>query len=158
MDTKEAIIAQIKGRGERITLPRRAVIETLCNLGGHQTIQNIRHALEREGVSMPEPTIYRVLQWLKSLSLVTQTDLGHSGIVYELLTSPPHHHLVCLTCGRVLDLDDEIMNVLRQHINARHRFLPRIDHMAIFGECEDCCSRHADAPEAPASEEKTAPQ
>jgi Fur family ferric uptake transcriptional regulator len=158
MHTKEAIIAQIKGRGERITLPRKAVIEALCDLGGHQTIQNIRHVLEQDGVSMPEPTIYRVLQWLKDLSLVTQTDLGHSGTVYELLTSPPHHHLVCLRCGRVLDLDDAIMEVLRQHIGTGYRFMPRIDHMAIFGECEDCCSRHADAPEAPASVEKSAPQ
>lgn len=63
---------------------------------------------------MPEATIYRVLQWLKDLGIVAQTDLGQSGITYELVLTPPHHHLVCLHCGRIQDIDDASVAALRQ--------------------------------------------
>jgi Fur family transcriptional regulator, ferric uptake regulator len=141
MRTKEDIVTQIRGQGERITMPRQAVIEALCHLGGHQTMQVIQSYLARQGTDMPESTVYRVLQWLKVLGIIAQTDLGQSGITYELVTTPPHHHLVCLVCGRIQDIDDKIMDPLRDHLLNQHGFLPRIDHMAFFGICHECQSK-----------------
>jgi Fur family ferric uptake transcriptional regulator len=138
MRTEHELVNYIRQLGERITMPRRAVIQALCDLGGHQTTQNIQIYLETQGDSIQEPTVYRVLQWLKDLALVSQTDLGRSGIVYELLSSPPHHHLICLGCGRVENFDDAALVPLRTHLQNMHGFGPRIDHMAIFGLCQAC--------------------
>lgn len=138
MHIKEAIITQIKRQGERITLPRQAVIDALCHLGGHQTMQTLQSHLTEQGVDMPESTVYRVLQWLKDLGIVAQTDLGLSGITYELVSTPPHHHMVCLICGGVQDIDDTLMQTVRNQLLEQHGFLPRIDHMAFFGICYDC--------------------
>lgn len=144
MHTKEAIVAQIKGQGERMTLPRQAVIEALCYLGGHQTMQALQGHLVEQGIDMPESTVYRVLQWLKDLGIAAQTDLGHSGITYELVSTPPHHHLVCLICGSVQDIDDTVMQPVRDQLSDLHGFLPRIDHMAFFGICHDCQAQPSD--------------
>ena len=138
MCTKENIVAQVKEKGERVTMPRRAVIEALCQLGGHQTMQAIQSHLAGQGMMMPESTVYRVLQWLKDLTIVAQTDLGKSGITYELVSTPPHHHLVCLVCGRIQDIDDSIMESVRRELRERYTFEPRIDHMAFFGICQKC--------------------
>ena len=138
MHTKQDIVEQLKQLGERITMPRLAVIQALCELGGHQTTQSIELYLETQGIPVPEPTVYRVLQWLKDLVLVSQTDLGQSGTIYELLSSPPHHHLVCLACGHVQNLDDAAIVPLRSHLQDAYGFEPRIDHMAIFGLCQMC--------------------
>lgn len=138
MSTKEAIIAQIKGYGERLTLPRQAVVEALCALDGHQTMQAVQSYLAEQGMVIPEPTVYRILQWLKDLGIVAQTDLGQSGITYELVSTPPHHHLVCLTCGNLQNIEDAVMQPLRDVLVNQHGFLPRIDHMAFFGICDTC--------------------
>jgi Fur family ferric uptake transcriptional regulator len=138
MHTQQEIVEYLKHLGERITMPRRAVIQALCELGGHQTTQSIEQHLDAQGISVPEPTVYRVLQWLKDLALVSQTDLGHSGTVYELLSTPPHHHLICLICGHVQNLDDSALTPLRSHLQEAYGFEPRIDHMAIFGVCQKC--------------------
>lgn len=132
------IVSKIKGRGERITMPRLAVIEALCALGGHQTTQNLQHHLAAEGVFIQESSVYRVLQWLKELGFVAQTDLGQSGITYELISTPPHHHLVCLNCGGIQELADAYLDDLRQHLRSAYDFVPRIEHMAFFGICQNC--------------------
>jgi len=141
MTAKADIVAKIKSQGERLTLPRQAVVETLCVLGGHQTMQAIQHYLMQEGVEMQESTVYRALQWLKDLGLVAQTDLGQSGITYELVTTPPHHHLVCLRCGRIQSIDDSAVEPLRHAIYRKYAFEARIDHMAFFGLCDECRSQ-----------------
>ncbi len=138
MKTKQDLLDHLRHTGERITMPRQAVIEALCDLGGHQTTQSIQKHLEETGVCIQEPTVYRVLQWLKDLALVCQTDMGQSGITYELLSTPLHHHLICLQCGAVQDLDDSAMAPLRDHVRQRYNFEPRIDHMAIYGICKRC--------------------
>jgi len=82
-------------------------------------------------------TIYRILQWLKDLRLVSQTDMGAGGMVYQLL-SHPHHHLICLTCGAVTDVDDAYLDDLRRKLGEAYGFTARIDHMAIYGQCHEC--------------------
>lgn len=139
MTTQTDILSRLKTAGERITTPRRAVIGALCDLGGHRTIQEILHYLEaKTHTPLQEPTVYRVLQWLKDQEIVAQTDLGQSGTTYELLSEPRHHHMVCLNCGRVMDFDDAAVAPLRDDLLQQYGFTARIDHLAIFGLCERC--------------------
>ncbi|NWG16858.1 MAG: transcriptional repressor [Chloroflexi bacterium] len=138
--TKADILERVKRRGERVTLPRLAVIEALCALNSHQTAQSIQQHLAGQQIDLEESTVYRVLQWLKDLGIVAQTDLGQSGITYEVVSTPPHHHLVCLVCGQIQDVDDSVLEPLRRHLRADYAFEPRIDHMAFFGICCRCRS------------------
>jgi len=140
-DACEEVINALRQRGERLTIQRRLVIEALCDDPDHQSVQAIQERLRAQGTHLTEPTVYRIVQWLKDLGLVSQTDLGQSGIVYQLIGDHRHHHLVCLSCGRVIDVDDGIMDALRAALHRDYDFEPRIDHMAIFGLCRDCRKR-----------------
>jgi Fe2+ or Zn2+ uptake regulation protein len=62
MQTKQEIVDHIKQLGERITMPRQAVIQALCESGGHQPTQSIQQYLDAQNIPIPEPTVYRVLQ------------------------------------------------------------------------------------------------
>ena len=73
-------------------------------------------------------------------------DMGRAGIVYELL-GRPHHHLICLSCGRVTDLDDSYLAPLRDALYTGVGFKARIDHMAIYGLCADCASAEHSEPD-----------
>jgi len=139
MDTSTTIIERIQAKGERMTLPRRLVIEALGQSHEHLTINDIQqHIREQHHPSMSDTTVYRVLQWLKDLELVSQTDMGQGGIVYALMSQPYHHHLICLNCGATQMLDDALFMPLREQLQKDYGFEARIEHMAIYGCCREC--------------------
>lgn len=142
--TVKAILSALDAQGERLTIQRRAVIQALAVCGDHLTIQAVRACLEQEqGISLSETTIYRILVWLKEVGLASQTDMGAQGIVYALLLNPPHHHLICLVCGRVEAIDDSYLTDLRRRLLDEKGFSARIDHMAIYGHCAQCTTQRA---------------
>lgn len=143
MVSTDELVAQVRARGERMTIQRRLVIEALCEHGAHLAVQDVQQHLAAHGCTVSETTVYRVLQWLKDIGLVSQTDLGQSGLVYQVIAEHPHHHLVCLRCGAIIDIDDSLFDSLRAELRARYAFEPRIDHMAIFGVCRDCRAAQA---------------
>ncbi len=137
----ETIVQRLRAQGERLTIQRRSVIDVLCASGDHLTVQDIQTRLAAGGTELNETTVYRIVQWLKDRGAVAQTDLGQSGVVYQVIDRTLHHHLVCLHCGRVIDVDDQVMGSLRERLRQKYAFEPRIDHMAIFGLCRDCRER-----------------
>ncbi len=138
MDTVQRILEQLRQRGERITIQRQMVIEALCEDCEHVTISDVQKQLQSRGHDLDEATIYRILQWLKAGEVISQTDLGERGIVYELLGATRHHHLVCLNCHAVIGLEDAFVDQLREQVRREYDFEPRVDHMAIFGWCARC--------------------
>lgn len=136
----EHLIDTIREKGERLTIQRRQVIRALSETGAHMTLSDIRQFIEQDSPddSLPEPTIYRILQWLKDLGLIAQTDIARSGVVYQVIGETPHHHLVCLGCGCVSDIPDTLFDTLRQQLINQYGFHPRIDHMAVYGYCAAC--------------------
>ncbi|MBL8126159.1 MAG: transcriptional repressor, partial [Chloroflexia bacterium] len=71
------------------------------------------------------------------LGLVSVTDLGGGARQYELLDQP-HHHLICHRCGGAIEMDDDLVEPMREAIRARYGFAPQVDHLALFGFCAEC--------------------
>jgi Fur family ferric uptake transcriptional regulator len=132
------ILTTLREQGERLTIQRRLVIEALCEATEHLAVQDIQARLAERGTDLNETTVYRIMQWLKDVGVVSQTDLGQRGIVYQIIGPHPHHHLVCLNCGQVIDIDDSVVETLRARLRHEFNFEPRIDHMAFFGNCREC--------------------
>lgn len=145
MTAAESVFNRVKSSGERLTLPRRLVIAALCQQPGHATVADLQARIlaAEGGHDLPAPTVYRALQWLKGLGIVSQTDIGAAGVVYELVTQPCHHHLVCLNCGALVDLDDAYFAPLRASLRCDYGFAARIEHMAVFGLCAACAAPDA---------------
>ena len=132
------ILEQLRKHGERLTIQRRAVIEALIAAGTHLTIADIQRYTETRGVGFDTSTVYRILEKLVDLGLVGRTDVGASGVVYELIVNDPHHHLICLGCGSIIRIPDTTFDQLRQQVLTQFEFQPRLDHIAIFGYCHAC--------------------
>ena len=77
MTSIDSIFKECQSRGERLTIQRRLVIEALYTNQCHTTVNDIQKYIiaHHQGQNLPEPTIYRILQWLKGLQLVSQTDI-----------------------------------------------------------------------------------
>jgi len=83
-------------------------------------------------------TVYRTLELLKHLGLVTETDLGEGRVRYHPADKGHHHHLVCTECGAVIDLDESVLSPVKDVLLREYGFIADLRHLAIFGRCTKC--------------------
>jgi Fur family ferric uptake transcriptional regulator len=128
--------------GQRVT-PQRLVILDALTPGEHLAADEVFARVEPLLPGVNRSTVYRTLELFRDLGLVSMTDLGGGARQFELIDEP-HHHLICHRCGALLDLDDDLVEPLRESIRARYGFNPGIDHLALFGFCAACRGAAAD--------------
>jgi Fur family ferric uptake transcriptional regulator len=137
----QVLMQQARRHGFRMTRQRVIILQALCELDGHGGAEEIynRATLHRRDVDLS--TVYRTLERLRDLRILSQTDLGRGYAEYEILTDQPHHHLVCRDCGRVMDLEHSYLAASSEAIRRDFDFEPIFDHFAIFGQCRECSER-----------------
>jgi Fur family ferric uptake transcriptional regulator len=118
------------------------ILSVLAEAGGHMTAEAVYENVRREYPYINLSTVYRTLEMFRDQGIVSETDLGGGVRQFELLDRP-HHHLICLSCGQILELDAAVLVPLQEHLLAKHGFHARLDHLAIFGYCRDCAAKDA---------------
>jgi Fur family transcriptional regulator, ferric uptake regulator len=128
---------ELRARGYRLTPQRQLVLEAVQDLE-HATPDDIlAHVRERaSGVNMS--TIYRTLELLEGIGLVTHTHLSHGAPTYHSAAVPQHVHLVCRSCKEVSELDPQVVEPLVTRLHDREGFDTDVAHLTIFGLCRKC--------------------
>ena len=134
----QVLMEQARQLGLRMTRPRLLILQALCELGGHASAEDVyeQTTLQRGDVDLS--TVYRTLERLRDLRILSQTDLGRGHAEYEVVTGELHHHLVCQSCGQVIDLEHTYLATSAEAIRRDFGFEPIFDHFAIFGWCREC--------------------
>jgi Fe2+ or Zn2+ uptake regulation protein len=147
---REQFAERLRHLNLRVTPQRVLVLEALDAHGGHVTADEIMRWTAERYPAINLATIYRTLDLLTSVGLVTQTDLGGGAARFELVRDTIHHHLVCEHCGGVIDIDDALLAPVREAALNAFGFRASARHMAIFGACAACL---AASRKTPSSEE-----
>ena len=132
------IIDSLRRVGYRLTPQRMLIVSIIHDSKGHITAEEIHSRVVQQYPFVDISTVYRTLQLLKKLRLVSETDLGGGRVQYELSEGSRHHHLVCRRCGATLPLDDDVIEPLRARLLHKHGFQADMEHFAIFGLCKAC--------------------
>ena len=128
----------LKEKGYRLTPQRVAILETLHSSDGHITAEDIFAQVHATHPKVNRSTIYRTLELLKELDLVAETDFGQGRLFYHHIEKGHHHHLICQRCGKVVDVDESILDPFKELLVRRFQFIADIKHLAIHGHCLDC--------------------
>ncbi len=131
------LIESLRERGYRLTPQREMILEALHE-EGHVTADQIYRRVREKSPAVNLATVYRTLELLKELHIISAIDLGEGCIQYELTGAEPHHHLVCQDCGRTIDLDPSLFVPLERALCERYGFQVSLDHLALFGKCPKC--------------------
>lgn len=87
-------------------------------------------------------TVYRSLKIFVQKNLVKQIDLRQRKILYEYANQPEHHHIVCIKCGLIKNINICnicIFNNIQKNIINKSKFKKIISHsFELFGECKNC--------------------
>ncbi len=135
---------KLRARGYRVTPQRQLVLEAVSRLE-HATPEEIFADVRQTARGVNVSTVYRTLELLEQLGLVTHTHLGHGAPSYHLAEETEHVHLVCRQCERVTQVEQLDVRPLVVALEETHGFKTDVGHLTVFGLCADC---RAAAPEA----------
>ena len=127
----------LRARGYRVTPQRQLVLAAVTKLE-HATPEEIWADVQQTASGVNISTIYRALELLEQLGLVTHTHLGHGAPSYHLAAEAEHVHLVCAECGRITEVAPEAVAPLVSALERNHGFLTDVGHLTVFGRCQSC--------------------
>jgi Fur family ferric uptake transcriptional regulator len=137
-DSRNDLPHTIRQRGFRMTPQRQLIMDAVMTGKGHSTPDQIYNRVVKKAPALNRATVYRTLDFLAEQHLITSTDIGIGSKVYEMAAPLPHHHLVCERCGKVEQVNHELMSAAFKQIEAKHGFKVTTDHLALFGLCRRC--------------------
>jgi len=100
---------ELSHQGYRMTPQRIMIVSAIENSENHISAEDIYAQVVAKYPNVNVSTVYRTLELLEQLGLVTKTEMGVGRIMYHPVEKGHHHHLVCRTCGNVIDLDESAL-------------------------------------------------
>jgi Fur family ferric uptake transcriptional regulator len=138
MGKSRDIVSKLSEQGYRLTPQRLMILSTIENASSHISAEEIYTQVVAKYPNVNISTVYRTLELLKRLGLVTETDLGGGRVRYHPVDKGHHHHLVCQECGAIIDLDESVLVPLKNTLLHDYKFVADLRHLAIFGRCVKC--------------------
>jgi Fe2+ or Zn2+ uptake regulation protein len=126
-------------RGLKVTPQRQAIFRILHRAESHPTAESVYASASAEMPTISLRTVYQTLNDLAAMGEVQQLDLGTGSARFDP-NLDSHHHLVCDTCGRVVDVYADATGV-RVAPKQRHGFEITTTEVVFRGTCSDCRSQ-----------------
>ncbi len=135
------MLETLRAAGYRLTPQRESVLAVIAESEAHLNAEEILQRVRTRYPYLGKSAVYRSLDLLTQLGLVTQTDLGQGRVEYELHQHPHHHHLVCRDCGSITQVDHTSFHALEKRLQEKYGFEADLEHLALFGHCRKCRSK-----------------
>jgi Fur family ferric uptake transcriptional regulator len=130
----------LREHGFRITPQRQLVLEAVNSLG-HATPETLLAEVQKTAGAVNLSTIYRTLEVLEQVGLVTHAHIGHGAPTYHSVDEDPHIHLVCDTCSKVDSIPAESADLFVQLLRDQVGFETDVAHVSVHGQCASCLER-----------------
>jgi Fur family ferric uptake transcriptional regulator len=122
-----------------VTVARQAILEILRRQRHPLTNREIHAALAGRNCDLA--TIYRSMHLLEEMGIVKRFDFGDGVGRYELVNEGEdghHHHLVCVRCSEIVEIEECFLRELEEAIASRNGFKSITHKLEFFGVCPRC--------------------
>lgn len=141
-ETMEHLKDQLKAKGYKLTPQRRAILDTVIeNQGKHLSTEEIYDIVKKGCPEIGLATVYRTLQLLSELDVLSKLSLDDGCVRYELNNHEEdhqHHHLICTNCGDVIEVVVDLLEALESEIEQNYDFKINDHKVKFFGICKKC--------------------
>src|SRR5437764_7638751 len=136
-------------QGLKLTSERSALVREIFATHYHFEADELLFKMKEKGLKISRATVYRTLELLVKSGMVRRVHLGEDHYHYEHVTGISHHdHLICTTCGTVIEFVDPELERRQREICERKKFTPTFHNLQILGVCESC-RKKGELPDAP---------
>src|SRR5205809_3239156 len=110
-------------QGLKLTRERTALLREIFATHYHFEADELLFKMKEKGVKISRATVYRTLELLVKSGMVRRVHLGEDHYHYEHVRGDSHHdHLICTTCGGVIEFHDEELERLQREICVNKKF------------------------------------
>jgi Fur family ferric uptake transcriptional regulator len=113
------------------------ILQAVRQAADHVTPDEVYASVHRQNPAISRATIYRTLDFLCEIRLIHALYWG-GQMYYEIAANQPHHHLVCRACGGMVECEPALLQMLFEAVEKKHHFTIDMDHVALFGLCQQC--------------------
>lgn len=128
---------QLRSLGFRVTAQRLAILHVLLDSGAHLLPTEIFRRARRRARGLSQPTVYRTLDFLAQHGIVQPALNAQKHVVYQI-SRHVHHHLLCSSCGRNMEVEHEWVHEIFRTLEIRSGYRLTAGHLTLFGLCPAC--------------------
>lgn len=124
----------------RPTRQQLAVMEQLGEREDFTSAQELHAHLRDAGAKVGLATVYRTLAALAAAGEIDTLRTDEGEAVYRKCSTGHHHHLVCRSCGRTVEIEGPAVERWADKVAAEHGFA-QVEHtLEVFGVCPECAT------------------
>lgn len=139
MDQQNQLLDLIKAKGFKTTKFRTAIVRILQSAKSPISIGEIEEEFKRQHLSANKTTIYREIAFLIAQDIGREIDFGEGKKRYEISSETHHHHLICIKCRKVEDVDLTQDLSKEENIISKQKGYQILSHsLEFFGICKKC--------------------
>jgi Fur family ferric uptake transcriptional regulator len=129
----------IKEKGLHNSRQREAILEVFLSADKHITIEELVNLVKNKYPEIGYATVDRNLKLMVECGLADEIKIGKQKTRYEQKIGHEHHdHLVCIKCGRFIEVRDDKIEKLQDKLAAANDFIPVRHKLEIYGICKEC--------------------
>jgi Fur family ferric uptake transcriptional regulator len=134
MDKLQSVLHRLEEQGYRITPSRLTVVTAVLGQSGHFTVDDILSRARKVG----RATVFRTMKLLTEMGILCRVLLEDGSLHYRVSRQGHHHHLVCVSCGGVQDLDECIVADLVGELSRSTGYAIEGHWLELYGHCGAC--------------------
>ncbi len=124
--------------GLRVTNQRALILDIVRHGQGHLDADEVYRRAREKQPRLSLSTVYRTLRLLKKLGLIEECHFDESHHHYEVKPPAEHHHLVCLSCGRVIEFHYPLSRYVKRSVAEAKDFDIIETEVRMTGYCSKC--------------------
>ena len=124
--------------GKRVTAQRALLLELIRQGKRHLDAEELYRRAKKKQPRLSLSTVYRTLQLFKELGLVEEHHFDEAHHHYEAKSPVEHHHLVCLSCGKIIEFECPQSKRIKQDVGSDYGFHILHAEVRLEGLCSEC--------------------
>ncbi|MBI2298697.1 MAG: transcriptional repressor [Armatimonadetes bacterium] len=125
--------------GLKLTRQRLSIAEQFLDCEGHLSAEELYHQLSDGSQRVGLATVYRTLKMLVDAGLAQVRHFPDGTARYEnVYGEPAHDHLICVECGRIIEVENPLLQELYQRSFDLYGFVASGHRLVITGVCGPC--------------------
>lgn len=132
----------LKAKNLKHSKQRKEILDIFLSIDRHLSVEDLYRIVQKKNPKIGHATIYRTLKLLCECGLCRELKFEDGITRYEHLYGHKHHdHLICIRCGRFVEVLDPEIERLQEKLAKQHGFYPERHRMELYGICKRCKSR-----------------
>ncbi len=132
----------LREKGFKVTPQRLAIYKILMETSKHPTAEVIFGELQSQYPTMSLATVYKTIEVLKEMGLVSSLNVGEDSFRYDA-NMEPHIHMICQECNEVTDLFGMDLSALNAAAEEKSGYQVVEHQVYLYGSCAECIRRRA---------------